>query len=420
MNSKVFLEFYQSNKDMLIFGDLRPVKSITRNIISGVTPFVLWYRINLKTDLDYDLIAKDILKVNTNTAKSTVDDNIKNLIELKFIEKIGKINYQLTRNFIDFINSRNSLSDHIIFELKSIKSIADFSMLYNYILSILREGLIYEKIIDYPDSFEKFKIAVPDISERKEICKKVYNLYGFSGPKNDGNFDGYTPNIIYRNISTCTELGLVEKTLGKNRHFKYYQITKKGVDLINTICENLLSKFEDLNFDKLKNNDSQEGNKNLTLEEIYDRLYLKQSEEITPDEIINLFEIDLPKQKANQIAKNQLLFKRDPKKAANAKKIANYKCEFDSKHETFISNSEKIKYVEAHHIIPMSMQNKFYYSLDTEANLVALCPLCHATVHRAVKEQKYEILKVLYERRVDRLKKCNLLIDLKDLIEEYE
>ena len=109
MSSKEFLEFYKNNKNILTFGNLRPVKSITRNIISGVLPFINWYSKNSLDLLDYATIANRILKVDINSAKSTVEDNIKNMLELKFLDKIpGEKKFQFTRNFVDFFNSYTS------------------------------------------------------------------------------------------------------------------------------------------------------------------------------------------------------------------------------------------------------------------------------------------------------------------------
>ena len=37
---KKFIKFYNDNSTLLLKDELRPAKSITRNIISGVNPFV--------------------------------------------------------------------------------------------------------------------------------------------------------------------------------------------------------------------------------------------------------------------------------------------------------------------------------------------------------------------------------------------
>jgi hypothetical protein len=421
MSSKEFLEFYKNNKNILTFGNLRPVKSITRNIISGVLPFINWYSINSLDLLDYATIANRILKVDINSAKSTVEDNIKNMLELKFLDKIpGEKKFQFTRNFVDFFNSKVNLKDYIVSELKEIKSIAQISMLYNYILSILREGLLNSVIVNYPDSFRVFCEIYPDQNERKIICENVFNLYGFSGLKGNRNFDGYTPNIIYRCVSTCVQLGLIVKIKGNNSKLDYFKLTSKGIEILNIIGENLLENNQknDLNEKLLESAPISE--RKLIIEEIYDGIYAKESEEIHSSQISEEIITDLPKPIPNQETKDQFLFKRDARKAAIAKRVAEYKCEFNPKHFTFKSSNERHSYVEAHHLIPMSMQIKFYYSLDIEANLVALCPLCHSQVHRAIKEEKYIILKTLYEKRKERLKKCNILIEFDDLINEYK
>lgn len=73
--------------------------------------------------------------------------------------------------------------------------------------------------------------------------------------------------------------------------------------------------------------------------------------------------------------------KRNPQKAINALKYANYKCEINPEHKSFISGSTGKEYVEAHHIIPLSQQCNYKKSLDVEANIVALCPNCHKKIH---------------------------------------
>lgn len=73
-------------------------------------------------------------------------------------------------------------------------------------------------------------------------------------------------------------------------------------------------------------------------------------------------------------------FQRNVNVSKNAIKIANYKCELNNSHKTFVTASEK-PYVEAHHLIPLSCQNDFDYSLDVETNIIRLCPNCHRMLH---------------------------------------
>ena len=74
---------------------------------------------------------------------------------------------------------------------------------------------------------------------------------------------------------------------------------------------------------------------------------------------------------------------------------ANFQCEIDKNHKSFIS-SKQHNYVEAHHIIPLSFQNKFDVNLDSLENLISLCPICHKAIHNGNKEEKLKILKLIH------------------------
>jgi len=102
-----------------------------------------------------------------------------------------------------------------------------------------------------------------------------------------------------------------------------------------------------------------------------------------------------------------------------AKKLANYKCEFDSNHTTFISKSTNNFYVEAHHLIPFSKRNEFDVSIDIVQNLVALCPNCHRKIHLAKDEEKKLLLDTLFENRKENLLTENINIDKKKLYNFY-
>ena len=106
-----------------------------------------------------------------------------------------------------------------------------------------------------------------------------------------------------------------------------------------------------------------------------------------------------------------------PKKAII---LAQYKCEFDELHLYFNSKTTQNNYVEAHHLIPMEFQNEFLKSLDVEANLISLCPVCHKQVHHAAFDEKKQILELLYKKRKDRLKKCKIDISMQKLFSYYD
>ena len=205
-----FLQMYITYSKELLFGadSIRPAKSITRNIITGVEPFKDYYNNNKRLSYSDKEVSSIILKLNTDTVTSTTRDNIRNMEELNFmIYKDGMC--KLTRNFIDYIRSGITLKEYILNQLKQISSVSDITMFYNCLLCVLREGLLYGEIINYPDSYPKFSAKVTKLSDRAEICDKVYRVYGFHG-LNGARFGSYTPNANYRILSTCVSLGLIE------------------------------------------------------------------------------------------------------------------------------------------------------------------------------------------------------------------
>jgi 5-methylcytosine-specific restriction enzyme A len=112
-------------------------------------------------------------------------------------------------------------------------------------------------------------------------------------------------------------------------------------------------------------------------------------------------------------------WKRNHLTAKKAIVHAGYKCEFDDNHMFFRSFVTGENYVEAHHLIPMEYQGQFKWSLDVEANIISLCPLCHKTVHHAPIETIEPILKNLYHLRKARLQKCGTNIDFNKLLTYY-
>lgn len=88
---------------------------------------------------------------------------------------------------------------------------------------------------------------------------------------------------------------------------------------------------------------------------------------------------------------------------------ANYQCEIDGNHKTFISKSTNKQYMEAHHAIPMEKQSIFpNNSLDIYANIVCLCPICHRLVHYGIESEKKIVVDKIYFKRADRLRKSGI------------
>lgn len=129
--------------------------------------------------------------------------------------------------------------------------------------------------------------------------------------------------------------------------------------------------------------------------------------------------IGKPRNKAEKIlVSNQLIYPRDRKVAFNALAKANCCCEFDKTHKSFICKHSGRKYLEIHHLIPLSFADSFVYSIDIEENLVALCSNCHNEIHYGVNAER--IIKKLYEERKEALKKAGIEITLEWLVEKYK
>lgn len=95
-------------------------------------------------------------------------------------------------------------------------------------------------------------------------------------------------------------------------------------------------------------------------------------------------------------SKSKEIYYRDPQVRINAMIEANYKCELDNNHKTFIK-SDGCKYIETHHIIPFSEQKNFKKSIDVEDNMICLCPNCHKEVHYG--KNREQLLKRIYKQR---------------------
>ncbi|WP_252231127.1 HNH endonuclease [Clostridium sp. ZBS15] len=103
--------------------------------------------------------------------------------------------------------------------------------------------------------------------------------------------------------------------------------------------------------------------------------------------------------------------------SVNALFLAEYMCEVDKNHKTFIRRKNGTNYTETHHLIPISRQNEFENSLDVEENVISLCSNCHNLLHYGKNFEN--VLKMLYEKRKDLLKNVGLEISYEKLLSYY-
>lgn len=148
-----------------------------------------------------------------------------------------------------------------------------------------------------------------------------------------------------------------------------------------------------------------------------EKLFQIQVEEASPTK---LDITDKPITKSGKKISMISCYPRDPKISKRVLINAKYNCEYNQEHKYFISSSTKNNYVEAHHLIPLNYQGKYGNSLDVDANVVSLCPICHKLIHFSVLKDKIDVIKHLFSLRSKRLKKAGILISEEELIEFYK
>lgn len=292
---------------------------------------------------------------------------------------------------------------------------------FEYMISILndnfkREGKSSSTIVPYKRALNSFRNFID------EHYSGVENLINkFSGPSMNSyeqliisyleSHGRTTIDKLYEYISSIKSTGKTGKRYLREVVTSRYQ----GSDIF--VYDNpyvwLKNSTHEDNTLSDKSNETMEYKKNQTDEENY---------QITIEKTIK--GIDITYKKKNIIAKKQQRtannYIRDPQVAAYVKQQAEYKCEFNKEHKTFISDISGKQYVEAHHLIPMKYQDQFEYSLDIPENIVTLCPNCHRAIHHGTKDYKKKIISALFNKRKNILKDNNINIDMEALTEMYK
>ena len=150
----------------------------------------------------------------------------------------------------------------------------------------------------------------------------------------------------------------------------------------------------------------------------------KIKEELFQDEIQNGKRKELQSGKIEKKSKilnsSSSSWTRDCNISFTALDNANFKCENNSEHITFISARTGRQFVEAHHLIPMEFQNEFTNSIDVPENIISLCPNCHREFHNSTDENKYELIKKFIGLRTQKLIEREIQINEKQLFSFYK
>ena len=108
-----------------------------------------------------------------------------------------------------------------------------------------------------------------------------------------------------------------------------------------------------------------------------------------------------------------------------ALKKANFKCEFDGSHYTFLTD-KGIPYMEGHHLIPCTASNteRFWSenkrNIDCVENIICLCPTCHRRIHFGSKDEKDAIIRYLYNKRKSLLQVVGIEISITEMFTLYK
>jgi 5-methylcytosine-specific restriction enzyme A len=129
-----------------------------------------------------------------------------------------------------------------------------------------------------------------------------------------------------------------------------------------------------------------------------------------------------PKEKKSNVktgSNNSSSFKRDPNVAAEALKKANYCCENDPSHTTFMTSFGH-QFMEAHHLIPMGAYDSFEFDIDVPENVISLCPTCHRAFHHSKWEIKSDLIEKFLELRFLEIEARGIPIDISTLKQKYQ
>lgn len=243
------------------------------------------------------------------------------------------------------------------------------------------------------DSFKAFVNSQGDKTKRKtsgtasSYTNYLVRLFVFVNEVKDVKID---------DIEFFNELKFMQKTSG----FKKYN-EKKGRFPNSTINDYFKYWFE----------------KAFEEDDLFDNLI---NDVYETKEDSSLLEKATPRGKPRKVNKNnQKIYARNAYITKHVKERSKWLCEFKSDHKTFINRNNDLQYVEAHHLIPMALQDNFEYSLDVPSNIVSLCPNCHRMIHHGKKEDVEEILEYLYSKYENDMNLSGIKVSFSELLSFY-
>jgi 5-methylcytosine-specific restriction endonuclease McrA len=252
--------------------------------------------------------------------------------------------------------------------------------------------------------------AFKDFSRVLTVIKNNISL--FVVEQNDISINPVFDEYFYNNFVERFDFDALHERLLRDVDYSYFLYNYQGFE-INLIDEPQHTKLTH----KSKSIDIQltedGGDKEKDYQDKVDRVKEGNVNEAVADDAHKFAPaIAIKKQVAMQYERNPLLGKLAIKKA-------DYTCEYDRRHETFISQSTQKPYMEAHHLIPITFQkdmwDKYQINIDCVENLVSLCPTCHKAFHYGTLKVKRDYLKYLFEQVEHKYKAIDFNITLAEI-----
>ena len=157
------------------------------------------------------------------------------------------------------------------------------------------------------------------------------------------------------------------------------------------------------------------------LEEVYVESIVEESKKLSEKQIANIVEQEpQPAKSKVKTMEGREIYPRDARVAAAALLSSNYVCAANEDHLLFVSKVRGMPYLECHHLIPVSAQDQFGFSLDCIDNIAILCPSCHRLIHHGVDEQRLPLLRKLYDSMKSGLEKMEIGISFEELKALYK
>lgn len=238
-----------------------------------------------------------------------------------------------------------------------------------------------------------------------DIITDIYNLRRGKSAKQNVSKENINKYTDVKFIVFFTNIGIInyenkQYSFNQNIYNKYYSLIE-NIDIynvINTEISSVLINEEDEDYGIDSNIDEENPY-------IIDGKALELQNNRQP-ELVS-YSSSKPKYKVNNRIKKTAI------------EISDYKCNISDNHITFKNKKNKY-YMEGHHFIPMSAQGDFKeINLDRTENIATLCPNCHRAIHYGNDEERFNILRNLYEIKNKELKEVGIDISIEELFNRY-